>query len=229
MQHAYRRQETDYNLYNSVSFEATDWLRLNATLNNHYRTNDWRSTGSSPNGGNDRAVMKIPANHPANPWGVDLTPWSWRVFGHTGATLPTSFYSDTSKKVDSDFSLNRFKLNAEYDLAGSWTGYSYFARQDSKATTDQNVISSSRLQLAMSGMGGPNGNEWFNPFGSSSPKSANYVEGVTSNSQQLVDWLMLSNPNGLNSREELDVFETVITGELYDLPAGAMAMASGYQ
>lgn len=228
-QHAYSRHEVDYNLYTSVSYEATDWLRLNATLNNHYRYNHERTTGSSPNGGNDRAVMKIPANHPANPWGVDLTPWSWRVFGHTGATIPSSFYSDTSKKVDSDFALNRFKLNAEYDLAGSWTGYTYFARQDSKSTSDQNVISSSRLQLAMSGLGGPNGNEWFNPFGSSSPKAPTYVEGVTSNSQELIDWLMLSNPNGLNARESLDVFETVITGELFDLPAGPMAMAIGYQ
>lgn len=228
-QHAYSKHEVSYNLYNSVSYEATDWLRLNATLNNHYRYSHERTTGTSPNGGNDRAVMKIPANHPANPWGVELTPWNWRVFGHTGGTIPSSYYSDTSKKVDSNFSLNRFKLNAEYDLAGTWTGYTYFARQDSKATYDENVVSSSRLQLAMSGLGGPNGNEWFNPFGSQSPLSSRYVEGVTNNSQQMIDWLMLSNPNRLGMRESLDVFESVITGEVYDLPAGAMAMAIGYQ
>lgn len=229
IQHAYSKHEVNYNLYNTVSYEATDWLRLNATMNNHYRYNHERTTGTSPNGGNDRAVMKIPANHPANPWGVDLTPWSWRVYGNTGGTLPSAYYSDTSKKVDGDYLLNRIKLHAEYDLAGSWTGYTYYARQEDKRTVDEMVVSSSRLQLAMSGMGGPNGNEWFNPFGSQSPLSSRYVEGVTGNSQQLIDWLMLSNPNRLASRNELDVFESLITGEVFDLPAGAVQMAIGYQ
>jgi len=229
IQHPYSRHEVNYNLYNSLSFEPTDWLRLNATLNNHYRYNQNRTTGTSPNGGNDRAVMKIPANHPANPWGVDLTPWSWRVYGNTGGTIPSSYYTDTSKKVDGDYSLNRVKLTAQYDLSGSWTGYTYYAVQDDKSTADEVVVSSSRLQLAMSGMGGPDGNEWFNPFGTQSPYSANYIEGVTSNSQQLIDWLMLSNPNRLSGRNELDVFETLVTGELFDLPAGAVQVALGYQ
>jgi len=229
IQHAYARHENIWNLYNTVSYEATDWLRLNATLNNHYRYNQNRTTGTSPNGGNDRAVMKIPANHPANPWGVDLTPWSWRPFGNTGGNLPSSYYSDSSKKVSADYGLNRVKLNAEYDISGSWTGYTYFARQEDKSTTDEHVVTSSRLQLAMSGMGGPNGDQWFNPFGSQSPLSSRYVEGVTGNSQELIDWLMSYNPNRLSGRNYLDVFETVVTGELFDVPAGAVQMAFGYQ
>jgi iron complex outermembrane recepter protein len=228
MQHPYRRQETDYNLYNTVSYEATDWLRLNATLNNHYRNNEWRSTGSSPNGGNDRAVMKVPANHPANPWGVDLVPYSWRVFGNVGPN-PSSYAPDSSKEGTSDYALNRVKFQADYDITGSWTGYTYYATQDDKYTSDETVISSSRLQLAMSGQGGPGGNEWFNPFGSRDPRSPYYVEGVTSMSQGLVDWLMLTNPNSLSSRNHLDVFETLVTGEVYDLPAGPLQMAFGYQ
>lgn len=229
IQHAYSRHEVNWNLYNTVSYEATDWLRLNATLNNHYRLNQNRSTGTSPNGGNDRAVMKIPANHPANPWGVDLTPWSWRVFGNTGAPLPSYYYSDSSKPIKSDFSLNRIKLTAEYDISGSWTGYTYYTTQDSKAMADSNVTSTSRLQLAMSGMGGPNGDQWFNPFGSQSPLSSRYVEGVTSHSQELVDWLQLFDPNRVSGRDTLEVFETLATGELFDLPAGPVQMAFGYQ
>src|SRR5690606_2627518 len=99
IQHPYSPHQVNWNLYNSVSYEAADWLRLNFTMNNHYRYGQVRTTGTSPNGGNDRAVMKIPANHPANPWGVDLTPWSWRVFGNTGGNIPSSYYSDSSKKV----------------------------------------------------------------------------------------------------------------------------------
>ncbi|OGT73363.1 MAG: hypothetical protein A3H44_11105 [Gammaproteobacteria bacterium RIFCSPLOWO2_02_FULL_57_10] len=229
IQHAYSRHEINWNLYNTVSYEAADWLRLNLTMNNHYRYNQNRTTGTSPNGGNDRAVMKIPANHPANIWKVDLTPWSWRVFGNTGANLPSSYYSDSSKKVSSDYALNRVKLAAEYDLSGSWTGYTYYAVQEDKSTTDEHVVTSSRLQLAMSGKGGPNGNQWFNPFGSQSPLSSRYVEGVTGNSQELVDWLMSYNPNRLGGRNFLDVFETLVTGEVFDLPAGAVQMAFGYQ
>jgi iron complex outermembrane receptor protein len=229
IQHAYSRHEVNWNLYNTVSYEATDWLRLNATLNNHYRVNQNVSTGTSPNGGNDRAVMKIPANHPANIWGVDLTPWSWRVFGNTGGNLPSWYNSDSSKPSEANYGLNRVKLTAEYDITGSWTGYTYYATQESKSTSDSNVVSSSRLQLAMSGMGGPNGDQWFNPFGSQSPYSANYVEGVTDNSQEMIDWLMLMNPNATGGRNELDIFETLATGEVFDLPAGAVQMAVGYQ
>ncbi len=36
-QFAYSTEEKVYNLYNSLNFEATDWLRFNATLNNSYR------------------------------------------------------------------------------------------------------------------------------------------------------------------------------------------------
>ncbi len=229
IQHAYSRHEINWNLYNTLSYDAADWLRLNVTLNNHYRYNQNRTTGTSPNGGNDRAVMKIPANHPANPWGVDLTPWSWRVFGNTGANLPSSYYTDSSKKVSSDYALNRLKFSAEYDLAGTWTGYTYYSIQEDKNTSDEHVVTSSRLQLAMSGLGGPNGNQWFNPFGSQSPYSSRYVQGRTDNPQELVDWLMSYNPNRLGGRNFLDVFETLATGEVFDLPAGAVSMAFGYQ
>ncbi len=229
IQHAYSRHEVNYNLYNSVSFEATDWLRFNLTMNNHARVNKQTSTGTSPNGGNDRAVMKIPANHPANYYGYDLTPWSWRVFGNTGGTLPSWYNSDSSKPVHAHNFFNRVKLIAEYDIAGSWTGYTYYSQQETKSMSDSNVVSTSRLQLAMSGRGGPSGKEWFNPFGSQSPRSKHYVKGVTSNSQEMIDWLMLENKNETSSRNYLDIFETLATGELFDVPAGAVQMAVGFQ
>ena len=229
IQHAYSRHEVNYNLYNSVSFEATDWLRLNLTMNNHYRYNQNTSTGTSPNGGNDRDVMKIPANHPANYFGFDVTPWSWRVFGNSGGTLPSWYNSDSSKPVHEEAAFNRSKLLAEYDIAGSWTGYTYFSRQETKSMSDSHVVSSSRLQLAMSGQGGPSGKEWFNPFGSQSPLSKYYVKGVTSNSQAMIDWLILENQNQVSSRNYLDIFETLATGELFDVPAGAVQLAAGFQ
>src|SRR5690606_22658348 len=45
----------------------------------------------------------------------------------------------------------------------------------------------------------------------------------------LIDWLMSYNPNQVSSRDFLDVFETVVTGEVIDLPAGPVQVALGYQ
>ncbi|MCB1650153.1 MAG: TonB-dependent receptor, partial [Pseudomonadales bacterium] len=82
-----------------------------------------------------------------------------------------------------------------------------------------------RVQAAFQGRGGPNGNEWFNPFMSSDPRSPYYVAGVTDNSQELVDWL--SEQATTEDKTYFQVFDTVVTGPLFDLPAGAVQMAFG--
>src|SRR5690606_39932003 len=78
-------------------------------------------------------------------------------------------------------------------------------------------------------MGGPNGDEYWNPFGSADPRSPYYVEGVTSNSVELTEWIHERDKNRLTQRERLDIFETVLSGELFQVPAGAVQMAAGYQ
>ncbi|MBL4820231.1 MAG: TonB-dependent receptor, partial [Gammaproteobacteria bacterium] len=52
------------------------------------------------------------------------------------------------------------------------------------------------------------------------------------NSQELTDWLFTINKNALENRDFLDIFETTITGELFDLPVGTggpVLAAFGYQ
>jgi hypothetical protein len=41
--------------------------------------------------------------------------------------------------------------------------------------------------------------------------------------------MQYQNPNQENSRKALDVFETMLTGEVFDVPAGAVQMAFGFQ
>ncbi|MDP1933127.1 MAG: TonB-dependent receptor plug domain-containing protein, partial [Gammaproteobacteria bacterium] len=77
-QFQYSVEEENYNLYNTVSFEPTDWLRLNATLNNSYRLTMGRTTSTTAVTGNNQNVLYVRANHPANPYGFDVVPWNWR-------------------------------------------------------------------------------------------------------------------------------------------------------
>ncbi|MDP1932198.1 MAG: TonB-dependent receptor plug domain-containing protein, partial [Gammaproteobacteria bacterium] len=171
-QFQYSAEEENYNLYNTVSFEPTDWLRLNATLNNSYRLTFGRTTSTTAVTGNNQRVLYVRANHPANPYGFDVVPWNWRPLA-TAYTHRPSHIEDSggSRAFESHTTLNRLKFSAEYDLTDTWTGYSYYSKQESRAMSDSYSVHLGKLQLALAGMGGPNGNEYFNPFGSADPRS----------------------------------------------------------
>ncbi len=95
--------------------------------------------------------------------------------------------------------------------------------------SDSYAIHLGKLQLALAGQGGPSGNEYWNPFGSADPRSPYFIAGVTDNSAELTEWIFENDPNSLTGRDFLDVFETTITGELFDVPAGTVQTAFGYQ
>ncbi len=229
-QFQYSTEEENYNAYNSLSWEATDWLRLNATLNNSYRISNGRTTSTTAISGNNQNVLYVRANHPANPYGFDVVPWNWRPITESYTHRPSHIEdSGGSRAFETHTQLNRLKLSAEFDLTETWTGYTYYAKQDSRSMSDSYSVHLGKLQLGLAGLGGPNGNEYWNPFGSADPRSPFYREGVTSNSKEITEWLFERDKNRLTQTEELDIWETVLTGELFDVPAGAVAMAAGYQ
>jgi iron complex outermembrane receptor protein len=86
-----------------------------------------------------------------------------------------------------------------------------------------------RMQEALIGQGGLTGNEYWNPFGSADPRALGFDEATTRNSQELVDWLFVLDDNVQIDYDELNVFESTIAGELFQLPAGALQMATGFQ
>lgn len=225
----YAPAQDDYSLYNTVSLEANDWLRLSATLLNNYHARPARVLPVPSNGGNDRDVALIRADHPANPYGFDVVPWSWHVFAQAYTNRPSVLTSSGDRKNNVRQSLNRGTVSAEYDIHESWSGYTTYSTQTSMTMSDLNYIHTGKLQLALAGKGGPNGNEYFNPFGSADPRSPYYVEGVTSNSQAVTDWLWISDSGRRSAEDEMEVLESVVSGDLYDLPSGTAQMALGYQ
>ena len=219
----------DYALYNSFGVEASDWLRLRLDLYNNYHARNGRGLPVSSNGGNDRDVALIRANHPANPYGVDVVPWSWHVFAQAYTVKPSILSGSGDYLRNNRESLNRAVMSAEYDITDTWTGTTSYSHQTSMAMSDLNYIHTGKLQLALAGKGGPNGNEYFNPFGSADPRSPFFKAGVTSNSQALTDWLWVYESGFRSSTDEMEVLESVVSGDLYELPAGTAQMAAGYQ
>lgn len=219
-----------YNLYNNLEWEATDWLRFGFQMNNHIRHINDRGTFASPNPNNNRRALVIPEEHPANPYGFDVAPDLWRMYTHPEThTLPRTIADDSSRVSRSIFAVNKIKLNAEYDLGNtSWSGYTYYSKQETKAMSDRGGVYLTRLQLALRGEGGVSGDQWFNPFGSQDTRSPYYQPGFE-NTRELNDWLAYLNPNQESSRNSLDIFETLLTGEVFDVPAGAVQMAFGFQ
>ncbi len=93
---------------------------------------------------------------------------------------------------------------------------------------DVTGASTSRLQLALTGQGGLSGDQWWNPFGSQDPRSPFHEPGLE-NSKELNDWISYRNPNFVSARNELEVFESLLSGEAFELPSGPVLTAFGFQ
>ncbi|NQV69284.1 MAG: TonB-dependent receptor [Pseudohongiella sp.] len=231
-QFQYRRENTDFLAYNSVSWEATDWLRFNLSMNNSYRITDGRTTSTTATSTNNRRVLLVRADHPANPFGFDVSPWNWRLMteAYDFSKRPSQIEGSTgARKYETHDINNRIILRTEFDMTDTWSGYAYYAKAQHKTAVDSHSIHLQKLQLALAGMGGPNGDEYYNPFGSADPRSPLYVEGVTSNSAEMQDWVFFHNKNQETARDWLDIAEFAFNGEIMRLPAGALLGAFGFQ
>jgi len=227
LHHSYMPERDDYNLYQSLSIDA-NWLRLSGDLRLNYMARPQRQLAIRSYGTNDRSVALIRADHPANPYGVDVSPYSWHVFADAFSVRPSVLDDNNNRHNDARNWLYAAKVKAEYDIAGSWTGVTTYGQQEEGYMYDYYTVPTEKLQLALNGMGGPNGNEWFNPFGSADPRSPYYDES-TANSRELTEWLWYQNSGFRPLRDTLEVFETVGSGDLYELPFGQIQMAIGYQ
>jgi iron complex outermembrane recepter protein len=225
----YARGMTEYNLYQNLTWEATDWLQLEATGSWNYLLDESTEGVVTALNPNNRTVLLIPANHPANTYGFDVVPYLWRPAAGLG-TMPDWINEFGEAEGGIDTSSNRMKLGARFDMSDTWTGYAYYSKQERKVWSRQmrGNMNLRKLQQALLGRGGVNGNLYFNPFGSADPRSPLYIKGKTDNSAEIMDW-MWDEIHLTTDRDFLDIAEVTITGELFDLPAGAVSMATGFQ
>jgi len=236
-QFQYNRENTDYLLYNSFTWDAADWLSFNLSAYNSYRITNSRTTSTTATSTNNRRVLLVDADHPANPFGVDVSPWNWRMMteAYDQSKRPSHIEDSTgAREYESHDVNNRFVLRADVELTDTWTGYAYYLDSEQKETRDDHAIHLGKLQLALAGQGGPSGSEYYNPFGSQDPRSPLYDDDrsdgrYTDNSAAMMEWLFAHTMNALEARDYLDIFEFAATGELFDVPAGTVQMAAGYQ
>lgn len=170
----------------------------------------------------------IGADHPGNPYGVPVL-GRFRIIGD-GLGAPGS-----GRVVNTgDHQTTRFVLNASgdmgfrnwsYDASWSWS------QNDYTATAKDQVLS--KLNLGVQGFGGPRCNpltgtagvgdcEYLNPFASGFTPGS----GVE-NSPELLDWATSDNQS--ETKSELSTLDLIFSGDVADLPAGALGLAFGYQ
>jgi iron complex outermembrane recepter protein len=223
----YARPGEEYNGYTNLTYALNDSVSLELQANFIYRVSDVVISPSTAGTLNHR-FLNIPANHPANPYGVVVRPNNWRPFTRLG-TLPSHLEDGGYEITPFSYWTDRYKIGSTYKFGDStWTGETWASLQTWRTDNDVHRLSYSRLQAALNGQGGPNGNQWFNPFGSADPRSPFYVAGVTNNTQALVDWLYI--PEKYESRrDQFWYVESIVTGDLFTWPMGTVKAAGGVQ
>ena len=225
----YKRPAQEYSLWSNLTWQATDWLELEAQFGYDQRLRTFVTEPISPVSSAWKSSMIFPGAHPANPWGQDVQAQAVRLisgYGQGPGTTP-SYVTGGSAEDDSTFTTDRTKLAANYDFGNtSWTGSTSLTYQTRRFNYETYEPQFTHWQAAMAGEGGPNGNEYYNPLLSSDPRSPHYVEGVTNNSQEVLDWMFTKTDQELG-RDRLLTFDSLVTGEVLDLPAGPLQMAFG--
>lgn len=245
-----KRPNEDLIAYVSTTYEVSDNLTLQAMFNFNDRTSTFISSPSTGERGSNNLLL-IPSTHPNNifPVFANVSPRGWRPFtANDGATIPSHLDSHGSNNGDFDYQTAMFSIGAEFNFGDtSWSGSSWMTRSQDKRHVTGSYLNLDNLTLALQGMGGVNGNQWFNPFGSASPlaTSIGTVNGhgacetgtgvdpgngnpCSRNDQGLVNWLY--ERHSFESRDtDAWSWEGVVTGDLFELPAGPVAMAVGAQ
>jgi len=225
----YNRPSQEYNFWSNLTWQTTDWLEMELQFGWDQRLSTFITEPISPVSSAWKSAIIMPANHPANPWGADVFPLALRLFSGYGQGPGTgaSYITGGSQEDDTTYTTDRTKLSANYEIGNtSWTGSTSFTYQTRRSVFESYEPQSSHLLAALNGQGGPNGNEWYNPLLSSDPRSPHYVEGVTKNRQAWVDWMFVKKDQDLQ-RDRLLTFDSYVTGEFMDAPAGPVQLALG--
>ena len=150
-------------------------------------------------------VPFVPFDHPNNPYGVDLQ-MRYRPIDA----------GDRLQEMTTTASRSVVGIEATF---GDWDAeLAYNFTRSEVLIANRNSILQDRFQLALLGRGGPNGDQYYNPFG-----GAAYNGG---NSQELIDWMSFIFDQ-FNDSFERGLNLKFSNGNLFDLPAGPVGIAIG--
>ncbi len=237
----YNREANDYVFYGNAQYEVNDGLTLEFQIADSYRESIFTTEPVTPMSNAWYNDMTIPANHPANPTGSPVTPGVYGIGTYTiwngfeqGVGAKPSQIADTGYFPERyQYTTEVYKAGAMFDVADTgWVGEAWLGYQTYEQRVDTYDGNATRMIAALNGRGGASGNEWFNPFASRDIRSPNYdadrSDGLyTNNTQEVTDWLFESADANLQT-DRLVIFDSVVTGDLFDLPTGTVGAAFGY-
>ncbi len=188
-------------LYANLTHDFSDTLSLIAEFGwTNHEVIDNPQSPSYPN-------LSFPAILPGQAGSPFNVPVVW-----VGRPLGSDFPSPDAPRENETIRAS-LALDGAFNDVWSWNGAVTYSESDRDIFQPDQV--NSRLNAALSGMGGPNGDETFNIFDSSA------------NSQELIDWMSV---NTLNNRvTDLLVGDFVVTGDLFSMDAGPVGFATGLQ
>lgn len=194
--------ETRTQVYANLTHDFANGAELAADLG--YSSNEVTENPQSPSYP-DLTFPVIGGAHPSNPIGVPLA-WLGRpfAFGYPSPNAPRE--NDTF----------RTSVSLNGTLENDWAWNTAVTHSNNKYKAFQPDTIASRLKSAFIGQGGPNGDEFYDPF---VPEN---------NSQALYDHL--SYMTETQRTTGLTVIDAVITGDLMTLASGSVVeMAAGIQ
>ena len=143
----------------------------------------------------------VPIDHPANPFGTD-------------GELRSRAQDVGSRDYSVESTAWRFVAGLE-GLLGNWDWLAtLFLAQNDVTNTGRNEISRTRYQQALLGMGGPNGDMYYNPFGEQPQNSA-----------EVKNWISATHLGKHESKASGLEFE--VNGFFGALAGGPVGMAAG--
>lgn len=189
--------------YGSLTHDFDSGIELKVSgVYSDYRVIDNFSVPSLPN----LNFPTIAADQLYNPFGVDVV-----IFGRHNPTLDYN-QSRPAPRDNETFRLEG-SLSGEFNNGWGWT--TSLAYSGNEYRISQPEMSLSRLNAALDGNGGPNGDLTFNHF------------DPLGNSDELLEWLKTDFKSTTNT--SLAVWDGVVNGELFEMPAGTVHAAFGAQ
>ncbi|MEP6389458.1 MAG: TonB-dependent receptor [Halioglobus sp.] len=194
-------EEERNQLYGNVTHDFSDTLSLTAELG--WTKNEVKDNPQSPS----YPALSFPLVFPGQAGSPFNVPVVW-----LGRPLGSDFASPNAPR---DSETYRGSLALDGAFTDNWSYNAALTYSSNERDADQPDTQASRLNDALAGVGGPNGDQTFNVFDSSA------------NSQELIDYISVYSK--ANRKTELLVGDFVISGDLFDMGAGPVGFAAGLQ